>query len=94
MASSRASQWTAASREPPHISADGRSPPQNAGRSGLPKTAQRMSGSNCAQGTPAGLPPGMPGSGEVIEGAMQQAPQPARQDMAAESVDATDAEAL
>jgi len=31
---------------------------------------------NCMQGAPAGLPFGMPGMGLVIEGAMQQAPQP------------------
>jgi hypothetical protein len=31
------------------------------------------------QGTPAGLPLGMPGIGLVMEGAMQQAPQPGRQ---------------
>jgi hypothetical protein len=31
------------------------------------------------QRTPAGLPSGMPGIGEEIDGAMQQAPQPGRQ---------------
>jgi hypothetical protein len=30
------------------------------------------------QRTPAALPPGIPGIGELIEGAMQQAPQPGR----------------
>jgi hypothetical protein len=30
---------------------------------------------------PAGLPPGMPGMGLEIDGAIQQAPQPARQFM-------------
>lgn len=30
------------------------------------------------QGTPAGLPFGMPGIGDVIDGAVQQAPQPLR----------------
>jgi len=29
--------------------------------------------------TPAGLPSGMPGMGELMEGAVQQAPQPGRQ---------------
>ncbi|GJG93507.1 hypothetical protein CBA19C6_03480 [Cupriavidus pauculus] len=77
--SSRVSQIMADSRESPHISADGRSPPQNPGRSGRPNTAQRMSGNNCAHRCPAGLPSGMPGKGEVMDGAMQQAPQPARQ---------------
>lgn len=33
------------------------------------------------QGTPAGLPPGMPGIGEEMDGAMQQAPQWLRQFM-------------
>jgi hypothetical protein len=78
--SSRVSQWSAASRELPHISAEGRSPPQNAGRSDWPNTALCMSGSNCAQGCPAGLPCGMPGRGDVMDGAMQQAPQPSRQE--------------
>lgn len=32
------------------------------------------------QRTPAGLPFGMPGIGELIEGAVQQAPQPGRQE--------------
>ena len=40
--------------------------------------AQRMSGSSWIQGTPAGLPSGMPGIGRVIDGAMQQAPHPGR----------------
>jgi hypothetical protein len=31
----------------------------------------------------AGLPAGMPGKGRVMEGAMQQAPHPGRQDIAA-----------
>jgi hypothetical protein len=34
------------------------------------------------QRTPAGLPCGMPGIGEEIDGAMQQAPQPRRHDKA------------
>jgi hypothetical protein len=40
-----------------------------------------MSGSSCTHGMPAGLPCGMPGIGELIEGAMQQAPQWGRQSM-------------
>ncbi|MDF9432391.1 hypothetical protein EM868_21780 [Cupriavidus gilardii] len=78
--SSCVSQCSAASRDSPHISADGCRPPQKAGRSGRPNTAQRISGSNCAHGTPAGLPWGMPGRGEAIDGAIQQAPQSARQE--------------
>jgi len=34
------------------------------------------------QRTPAGLPNGMPGIGDEIEGAVQQAPQAGRQSMA------------
>jgi len=71
----------ASSRFAPHISSFGRRLTQNAGRSGLPKSAQRKSGSNCTQRTPAGFPSGMPGIGEVIEGAMQHAPQWERQSM-------------
>jgi hypothetical protein len=56
----------------------GRKLEQTAGRAGWPKIAQRMSGSNCTHGTPAGLPCGIPGIGEVIEGAIQQAPHWAR----------------
>lgn len=63
----------------PHISIDGRNEAQNAGRSGFPNNLQRRSASSCTQGTPAGLPCGMPGMGEVIDGAMQQAPQRLRQ---------------
>lgn len=53
-------------------------PPQTAGRSGRPKMAQRLSSSSWMQRTPAGLPWGMPGMGEEMEGAVQQAPQPGR----------------
>ena len=52
---------------------------QKAGRSGFPKSAQRKSGSNWTQGMPAGLPCGIPGIGDVMEGAMQQAPHSGRQ---------------
>lgn len=53
---------------------------QKAGRSGFPKIRHLPAASSCTQGTPAGLPSGMPGRGEVMDGAMQQAAQPARQD--------------
>ena len=69
----------ASSRDVPHISRSGRSEAQNPGRSGWPNNRHRSSSSNCTQGMPAGLPCGMPGIGEAIEGAMQQAPQPGRQ---------------
>jgi hypothetical protein len=64
------------------MSGEGRNEAQNAGRSGLPNSRQRICSSSCTQGTPAGLPWGMPGIGEVIEGAMQQAPQRSRHDAA------------
>ena len=75
-ASRSASQRIACGVLSPHISREGFSPPQNAGRSDRPKMRHRMSSSSCTQGTPAGLPFGMPGIGLVIDGAMQQAPQP------------------
>src|SRR5579864_2950053 len=42
---------------------------------------QRLSASSWTQRTPAGLPAGMPGIGEEIDGAMQHAPQPGLQSM-------------
>jgi hypothetical protein len=48
------------------------------GRSGRPNIRHWSFSSSCTQRTPAGLPDGMPGMGLEIEGAMQQAPQPAR----------------
>ncbi len=65
------------------MSGDGRSDTQNAGRSGCPNNLQRICVSSCTQATPAGLPCGMPGIGEVIDGAVQHAPQRARQSKAA-----------
>jgi len=62
-ASRWASHTIASPASSPHISFDGRSPPQKAGRSGRPKMRQRISSSSCTQGTPAGLPSGMPGIG-------------------------------
>jgi hypothetical protein len=77
--SRRVSQASACSREAPHISTLACKPEQQRGRSGRPKIAQLKSGASCAQGVPAGLPLGMPGIGDVIDGAIQQAPQPGRQ---------------
>jgi hypothetical protein len=59
----------------PHISSLGCKLAQKAGRFGLLKIIQRLFSSSCTQGTPAGLPFGMPGIGLLMEGAMQQAPQ-------------------
>jgi hypothetical protein len=60
---------------PPHIALVGVNRKQIAGRSFLPKSKHFRSTVNCTQRTPAGLPLGMPGMGEEIEGAMQQAAQ-------------------
>lgn len=76
--SNRCNHCKASSAFVPHISALGRKLTQNAGRSGWPYSLQRLSAVNCTQRTPAGLPSGMPGIGELMEGAMQQAPQPTR----------------
>lgn len=64
------------------MSAAGCRLPQTAGRRGSPKIRQRLASSSWMQRTPAGLPCGMPGIGEEIEGAMQQAPHPLRQEEA------------
>lgn len=79
--SKRDSQASASSRDSPHISAEGCKPPQNAGRVDVPNTLHRKYSSSCAHGTPAALPFGMPGRGEVMEGAMQHAAQDFRQIM-------------
>jgi hypothetical protein len=55
---------------------------QKAGRSGNPNTLQQNASSSCEHGTPEGLPSGMPGSGELMDAAMQQAAQWGRQFMA------------
>lgn len=80
--SSIAIQRIACARLVPHISIDGCSPEQQAGRSGRPKIEQRFAASSCTQRTPAGLPRGMPGIGLEIEGAVQHAPHAGRQSMA------------
>ena len=67
----------------PHMVSLGTSEPQTAGRSGRPKILQRSCSSSWTQGTPAGLPSGMPGIGELIDGAMQQAAQWFRHSIAA-----------
>jgi hypothetical protein len=65
----------------PHMSGEGRRLLHTAGRSGLPNSLQRLSSVSWTQRTPAGLPCGIPGMGDEIDGAMQHAPQPARQFM-------------
>ncbi|RDH43776.1 hypothetical protein B9G39_10165 [Zooshikella ganghwensis] len=49
------------------------------GRRGSLNNAQRKSAPKCKQRWPAGLPFGIPGKEELIEGTIQQAPQPLRQ---------------
>jgi len=78
-ASSRASHLIAWLRELPHISIDGCSEPHTAGRWAWPNSRQRPCASSCTQGTPAGLPLGMPGMAVLIDGAIQQAAQAGRQ---------------
>ena len=65
------------------MSAVGRSEAHTAGRAGSSKSAQRNSLVSCTQGTPAGLPDGMPGMALLIDGAVQQAAQRARHSIAA-----------
>lgn len=81
--SSIASRSIACSFVSPHISSDGISDAHTAGRSGRPNSLQRLSSVNCTHRTPAGLLMPlrmvMPGIGDEIDGAMQQAPQPGRQ---------------
>jgi len=79
--SSPANQAIAWLRWLPHISAVGRSDKHTAGLSGWPNRRQRSASSSCTQRTPAGLPCGMPGMAELMEGAVQQAPQAGRQFM-------------
>jgi hypothetical protein len=76
---SQARTCTPRSSTGPHISLEACNCPHTAGRSGCPKILQRSWTSSCTQGTPAGLPCGMPGMGEEMEGAVQQAAQPGRQ---------------
>jgi len=82
--SSRVSQRIACPRDEPHISGDGGNERHTSGRSGRPKSRQRSAASSWVQGTPAGLgtaaAPSRPGTRLEIEGAMQQAAQPGRQD--------------
>jgi hypothetical protein len=56
-------------------------PLQTAGRSGSKKIAHFSSAVKCIHLVPAGLPSGIPGIGEVMDGYMQHAPQFGRQFM-------------
>jgi len=80
--SSQVNQARASSAESRHISGMGRRRSHTSGRVGRPNSRQRLSAVNCTQRTPAGLPSGIPGIGDEIERAIQQAPQPTRQSIA------------
>jgi hypothetical protein len=69
----------ACSRLVPHIDSLGCNEAQTLGRSGCPKILHCSSSSSWMQRTPAGLPPGIPGIGLEIDGAVQQAPHLSRQ---------------
>lgn len=64
----------ASPREAPHVSGEGRKVAQTAGRSGMSKSAHRLSPVRCGHRTPAGLPFSIRGIGELIDIAMQHAP--------------------
>lgn len=66
---------TASARDLPQIISSGANAPQMRGRSGLPNIRHRMSSSRLTQRTPAGLPSGIPGSGELIDITVQQTAQ-------------------
>ena len=75
----------ASARQVPHISGDGCKEAHTAGRSGELNMVQRISASRWIQGIPAALPSGIPGMGELMDGAIQQAPQKALHSIAAGS---------
>lgn len=73
------SQRMACARLSPHISSLGGKELQTSGRSGCPKILQRSFSPSWTHRTPAGLPPGIPGMGLEIDGAIQHAPHRSRQ---------------
>ena len=73
--SSQVSQVMASTRLLPHSCAVGRNDTHTACRAESPNKRQRACSSSCTQRAPAGLPVGLPGMGEVIDGAMQHAAQ-------------------
>jgi len=78
--SSSVRNFIASAEFAPHICSEGCRLPQTAGRPTIPKRRQRFSSVSWMQRIPAGLPVGMPGIAEEMEGAMQQAAQPRRQE--------------
>lgn len=83
LVSSSARIWSACSLLLPHMDSVGLREAQTVGRPGIPNSRQRLASSSCTQRTPAGLPWGMPGIGLEMEGAMQHAPHPLRQEIIA-----------
>ena len=74
--SSNSRYATASSGLLPHISSEGFKPAQKEGLAAVPKSLHLLSSVSCTHLTPAGLPSGIPGIGEFMDGAMQHAPQP------------------
>lgn len=66
----------ASSCDCPQKSLSALNPAHTAGRRGELNIKQRFPPDRLTQRTPAGLPPGIPGIGDDIDGAIQQAPQP------------------
>ncbi|AEF55033.1 hypothetical protein Mar181_1995 [Marinomonas posidonica IVIA-Po-181] len=62
----------------PQMSSSGINVAQTFGLAGSLKMAQRKSSRSWTQVSPAALPFGIPGMAELIDGAVQQAPQPDR----------------
>ena len=60
----------------PQNSGSGVNPPQTRGLSFFPNSSHLKSSVKWAQGTPAGLPSGIFGIGDDMEGAIQQAAHP------------------
>lgn len=71
----------ASSRVVKHMSPVGCKPEHTFGRKGEPKIRHKLSSESCTHLVFIGLPYGIPGIGDEIEGAIQQAPQPLRQSM-------------
>ncbi len=71
----------ASSRVVKHMSLVGCKPEHTFGRKDEPKIRHKLSSESCTHLVFIGLPSGIPGIGDEIEGAIQQAPQPLRHSM-------------
>ena len=74
--------FCASSAEFPQISMSALNPLHTAGRFGSLKMPHFKSCVKCIHLTPPGLPSGIPGIGELIEGKIQHAPHPERHSIA------------